>query len=62
MQERDKLNGVNSINYYDNYDNFLNTLEAAVKNKVSYPAIAVTGYGERYINSACPSCSAKGLL
>ena len=47
------------VNYYDDYEHLLNQ-DSNFRNNLNYETKA--GYGERYVNAQCPSCSAKGLL
>ena len=48
-----------TVNYYDDYNRLLDQ-SSYFRNKLDYET--KSGYGERYINSAYPTCSAKGLL
>ncbi|MDR1631802.1 MAG: DUF6443 domain-containing protein [Dysgonamonadaceae bacterium] len=48
-----------TVNHYDNYQHLLDQ-SSYFNNNLNYES--KSGYGERYINSACAACSAKGLL
>jgi hypothetical protein len=48
-----------TVNHYDDYQHLLSQ-SSNFNNNLNYEA--KSGYGARYINSACATCSAKGLL